>query len=159
VATKQNIGGRNGICLRKARRARFDIGREGDPERPIHQPPTATRVFPLQTHASKYLRDAASSGNRTCETASQAEERRCAVPAGGAVADVDQRAKRRKLDTTGNGVSGGGYTTAGKRGAAGTGSSDEGVLIQVRQWRRSRHARCAYTGISLDIAGPDEAAD
>lgn len=51
---------------------------------------------------------------------------------GGAVADVDQRAKRRKLDITGNNVSAGGYTTAGKRGAAGTGSSDEGVLIQVR---------------------------
>ena len=50
---------------------------------------------------------------------------------GGAAADVDQRTKRRKLDVTGNSVSAGGYTTAAKRGAAGTGSSDEGVLIQV----------------------------
>ena len=71
---------------------------------------------------------------------------------GGAVADVDQRAKRRKLDMTGNNVSAGGYATGGKRGAAGTGSSDEGVLIQVRlrlrpclaDGRRRRSPR-AYT--------------
>ena len=67
---------------------------------------------------------------------------------GGAVADVDQRAKRRKLDITGNNVSAGGYTTAGKRGAAGTGSSDEGVLIQVRPWYLPTDGGAAFDALT-----------
>jgi len=52
------------------RGARFGIGREAQRD----LPPTATLVFSLHTHASRYLKDAASSGNRTCETAGEAEE-------------------------------------------------------------------------------------
>jgi hypothetical protein len=69
------MGGTGRTSLRKARRARFwfdwfDIGRE------THRdlPPTASLVFPPHTHTSRYLRDAASSGNRTCETAGETEE-------------------------------------------------------------------------------------
>lgn len=69
-----------GPCLCKERRPRFDIG-EGDQRETCL--PTTTRVFSLHTHANRYLRDAASSGNRTCETAGKAEERRCAIPARG----------------------------------------------------------------------------